>query len=59
MRPQDGDTYAAAAARIRKVLDGGSFDTPAIRRILWAEKGRWHEQNYARLRQFGYRCDSF
>lgn len=59
MRPHDGDTYAAAAARIRRVLDGGSFDTPAIRRILWAEKGRWHEQNYARLRHFGYRCDSF
>ena len=59
MRPQDGDSYKDAAAAIRKVLDGGTRDAAALRRILWAETARWKEQNYHRLRQFGYRCDSY
>jgi hypothetical protein len=59
MRPQEGDSYAEAAAAIRRVLDRGPVDPIALRPILWAETARWKEQNYQRLKQFGYRCDSY
>jgi hypothetical protein len=59
MRPQDDDSYAAAAKAIRGLIDRGSQDTAAVRRVLWAQSAYWKEQNYRRLRQFGYRCDSF
>ena len=36
-----------------------ALDIVAVRRILWAESARWKEQNYQRLKRFGYRCDSF
>ena len=59
MRPQDGDSYALAARAIGQVLDASPVDHGALRRILWNETARWKEQNYQRLKQFGYRCDSY
>lgn len=59
MRPQDDDSYAEAARAIRELIDRGSQDTAAVRRVLWRQSAFWKEQNYRRLRQFGYRCDSF
>jgi hypothetical protein len=59
MRPQAGDSYAAAATAIRELIDRGNQDTGAVRRVLWKQSAFWKEQNYRRLRQFGYRCDSY
>jgi hypothetical protein len=59
MRPQQGDSYADAAIAIRRVLDRKRVDIGALRRVLWVETARWKEQNYQRLKQFGYRCDSY
>lgn len=59
MRPQDDDSYATAARAIGAIIDSGRFDTAAVRRVLWAQSAFWKEQNYRRLRQFGYRCDSY
>jgi hypothetical protein len=59
MRPRDGDTYAAAATAIQKMLEPGRVDVAALRSVMWRESGRWHDVNYARLRKFGYRCDSY
>jgi hypothetical protein len=60
MRPAGGDTYAAAATAIRSAIRRApSVDEPAIRTALGTEAARWHEVNYERLKQFGYRCDSY
>jgi hypothetical protein len=59
MQPREGDSYAAAATEIRQLIDRGNQDTGAVRRVLWRQSAFWKEQNYARLRQFGYRCDSY
>ena len=59
MRPRDGDSYAVAARAIRELIDRGNQDTHAVRRVLWTQSAYWKEQNYHRLRQFGYRCDSY
>lgn len=59
MRPLDGDTYGAAARTILKILEPGKVDVAALRSVLWRESARWHDVNYARLKQFGYRCDSY
>jgi len=59
MRPRDGDTYLEAANRILKILEPGKVDVAALRSVLWKESARWHDVNYARLKQFGYRCDSY
>jgi hypothetical protein len=59
MQPREDDTYAAAAAEILKILQPGRVDVAALRSVLWRESARWHDLNYARLRKFGYRCDSY
>jgi len=60
MNPVAGDTYAGAANAIKKVLDkNGQLDQFELRRILSAESARWAEINYNRMKQFGYRCDSY
>ena len=59
MRPRDGDTYRDAAQSILTLLEPGKVDVFALRRVLWHESARWHDVNYARLKQFGYRCDSY
>jgi len=59
MRPRDEDTYAAAAKTILAILEPGRVDFGALRSVLWRESARWHDVNYARLKQFGYRCDSY
>jgi hypothetical protein len=59
MRPQPDDSYAEAATAIRELIDRGNQDTGAVRRVLWRQSAFWKEQNYQRLRQFGYRCDSY
>jgi hypothetical protein len=59
MRPRDDDTYAAAARSILKILEPGRVDLHALRSVLWRESARWHDINYAQLKKFGYRCDSY
>jgi hypothetical protein len=59
MRPRDGDTYGDAAKAILAILEPGKVDVFALRRVLWKESARWHDVNYARLKQFGFRCDSY
>ena len=59
MRPQDGDTYADAAQSILGILEPGKVNVAALRSVLWKEAARWHDVNYARLKKFGYRCDSY
>jgi hypothetical protein len=59
MRPREGDTYRNAAQSILTLLEPGKVDVFALRRVLWNESSRWHDVNYARLKQFGYRCDSY
>ena len=59
MEPSDDDTYAVAARAIVKILQPGRVDISALRSVLWREAARWHDVNYARLKKFGYRCDSF
>lgn len=60
MKPVDDDTYAGAARQIKAVIDTeGLLDVFALRRILSAESARWAEINYNRMKQFGYRCDSY
>lgn len=60
MSPVPGDTYRGAATAIVDSITGaGPIDHVGLRRIIGAESARWREQNYARLRQFGYRCDSY
>jgi hypothetical protein len=60
MTPVDGDTYAGAARQIKEVIDKeGLLDTFELRRILSTESARWAEINYNRMKQFGYRCDSY
>jgi len=60
MVPAAGDSYWGAATAIRNILDGpGPIDQFALRRVIASESARWNEQNYARLKQFGYRCDSY
>jgi hypothetical protein len=59
MRPQDGDTYAAAARSILFILQPGRVDISALRSVMWRESARWHDVNYSRLKKFGYRCDSY
>ena len=59
MQPEHDDSYATAAKRIREIIDSGRVDTAALRRVLWGQSAFWKEQNYRRLRQFGYRCDSY
>jgi len=60
MKPAAGDSYAKAAAAILAELGGGAPPNErAIRRVLENEAARWNALNYERLRQFGYRCDSY
>lgn len=55
MRPRTGDSYAtlAMADAIK------AADVYAIKRVLARENARWSAINYQRLRQFGYRCDTY
>ncbi|HUQ86896.1 MAG TPA: hypothetical protein VM096_05005 [Vicinamibacterales bacterium] len=59
MRPRDDDSYATAAHSILAILQPGRVDVGALRSVLWRESARWHDVDYARLKQFGYRCDSY
>ena len=60
MNPVEGDTYAGAARAIKAVIEKqGPLDSFELRRILSTESARWAEINYNRMKQFGYRCDSF
>jgi hypothetical protein len=59
MRPQPGDTYGKSATAILAAIDRGIIDLAGIKRIIATESARWSEQNYTRLKQFGYRCDSY
>jgi hypothetical protein len=60
MHPRAGDSYFDAATAIAAELGrGGAVSEPAIRRVLSGEAARWHAVNYERLKQFGYRCDSY
>jgi hypothetical protein len=59
MRPRDGDTYADAARTIVNILQPGRVNVGELRSVIWRESARWHDVNYARLKKFGYRCDSY
>ena len=59
------DGYAAAYSDVLAAIrapagrDGQSLDARRIDRILDAEHGRWISLSFDRLRQFGYRFDTF
>jgi hypothetical protein len=55
MRPAAGDSYATGA--IADAVKTANVD--AIKRVLARENARWNAINYQRLRQFGYRCDTY
>jgi hypothetical protein len=55
MRPRAGDGYATLAMRDAVK----AADVYAIQRVLSREHARWSAINYQRLRQFGYRCDTY
>ena len=60
MRPADGDSYAPAARAIASAIRGrNQIDVPSIGTILSRERSRWNATSYERLRQFGYRCDTY
>jgi hypothetical protein len=60
MQSTDSDSYAAASRDIKIVIEKtGKLDEFELRRILSRESARWAEVNYARMKQFGYRCDSY
>ena len=60
MRPAASDAYAPAATAIVGAIRGKDrLDTDTIAGILASERARWNELTYARLRQFGYRCDTY
>ena len=60
MMPAAGDTYAGAARAIKNVIDQpGPLNKFELWRILSTESARWAELNYNRMKQFGYRCDSY
>lgn len=60
MRPAASDAYAPAATAIAAAIRGQQrLDGAAIAGILSRERARWSELTYARLRQFGYRCDTY
>jgi len=55
VRPAAGDSYATAA-----IVDAvKAADMYAIKRVLSRENARGSARNYQRLRQFGYRCDTY
>jgi hypothetical protein len=60
MRPIEGDSYAPAARAIANAIRGHDrIDVPVIGTILSRERARWNATSYERLRQFGYRCDTY
>ena len=60
MRPVEGDSYAPAAREIADAIRGHDrLDAAAIGTILSRERARWNVTSYGRLRQFGYRCDTY
>jgi hypothetical protein len=60
MRPAEGDSYATAAREIADAIRGrDELDVPAIGTILSRDRARWTAASYDRLRQFGYRCDTY
>jgi hypothetical protein len=59
MNPQPGDSYFDAATAIAAKLREGAVNEDVIRRVLSGEVARWHAVNYERMKQFGYRCDSY
>jgi hypothetical protein len=60
MQPQTSDTYGPAAAAIAAAIRGrDQLNVPAVASILARERARWHGISYGRLREFGYRCDTY
>jgi hypothetical protein len=58
------DSYALAYSNVLNAIHaGGDSDDAALRRridrALDAERGRWRDFSYVRLRQFGYRFDTY
>ena len=55
IRAASTDSYAT-----RAMADAArAGDLHAMKRVLATERARWAAINYARLRQFGYRCDTY
>jgi hypothetical protein len=65
MRPVATDSYRGASVQILSALsaEGGSHDgallSRAVNQALTHELGRWVDFSYDRLKQFGYRFDTY
>jgi hypothetical protein len=60
--PGASDHYAQACAVLRPVLPAfgtKAFDSTIVDRVISNEHGRWVSFSYDRLKQFGYRFDTF
>ena len=59
------DSYLAACTQLSRIIPstGALHATPAlaqqVRRVLDTEQGRWWDLSYDRLKQFGYRFDTY
>jgi hypothetical protein len=59
------DSYAAACTQLSRlipaagvVIDNGAFQAQ-VTRVMQNEQGRWWDLSYDRLKQFGYRFDTY
>jgi hypothetical protein len=53
------DFYGAASSEMLEAIAGPNVNVRRINRILDGEHGRWVSLSFDRLRQFGYRFDTF
>jgi hypothetical protein len=65
LRPASGDMYYQASSRLRDLLDRTPLqerrhvDPREIKAVLDAESGRWLMSSFDRLKQFGYRFETY
>lgn len=62
IRPSPDDMYGRTIQRLATLVDtrhGSDVDARAITALLQADDGRWLMSSYDRLRQFGYRFDTY
>jgi hypothetical protein len=65
MRPVATDSYRGASVQILSALSAGAVDhdgavlSRAVNQALTHELGRWVDFSYDRLKQFGYRFDTY
>ena len=59
LRIDPADFYAAASTQILEAIASPTVNARRVNRILDGEHGRWVSLSFDRLRQFGYRFDTF